>query len=67
MSDTDAFHMLKGLRTQGHYITLSVGVLHIDSPARLLKSVDVVIDGPPGEKEFIEYLVDNWPRFTSAK
>jgi trehalose-6-phosphatase len=59
VSDTDAFRMLKGMRARGNCLTLSVGVLHTDSPDRLINSADVVVDGPACAKAFVEYLVDN--------
>jgi trehalose 6-phosphate phosphatase len=46
VSDTDAFRMLRRLRAQRNRMTLSVGVLHPDFPARLIKSADVVLDAP---------------------
>ena len=58
VSDTDAFRMLRGLRVRGNCTTLSVGVLHPDSPTRLLNSVDMLVDGPACAKAFIEYLVE---------
>jgi hypothetical protein len=39
-------------------MTLSVGVLHSDSPARLINSADVVVDGPASAMAYIEHLID---------
>jgi trehalose 6-phosphate phosphatase len=61
VNDMDAFRMMRALRAEGSCVTLSVGVLHPDSPTRLIKSADVVVDGPGGAKAFIEHLVDTWP------
>jgi hypothetical protein len=47
-------------------MTLSVGLPHTQSPAHLIKSVDMVVDGPVCAKAFLEYLVDNWPRSSLA-
>ena len=66
MSDTDAFRMLKGLRAGGNCMTLSVGVLHIDPPARLINSADMVVDGPACAKALIEYLVERVPSTSLA-
>jgi hypothetical protein len=46
VGDTDAFRMLRRLRAQGHRMNLSVKVLHPDVPARLIKSANIVVDGP---------------------
>ena len=61
VSDTDAFRTLRAMRSRGSCMTLSVGVLHADSPGRLINSVDMVIDGPACAKAFIGHIVDNWP------
>jgi trehalose 6-phosphate phosphatase len=66
LSDTDAFRMLRGLRARGSCMTLSVGVLHADSPTRLIKSADIVVDGPGCAKSFIEYLVESRQDLSSA-
>jgi trehalose 6-phosphate phosphatase len=66
VSDTDAFRMLRGTRAQGNCMTLSVGVLHTDSPARLINSVDIVVDGPTCAKAFIECLVEHTTHSPSA-
>jgi hypothetical protein len=58
VSDTDEFRMVRGMRAQGTCTILSVGVLHAHSPACLIISADVVVDGPAYAKAFIEYLVD---------
>jgi len=58
VSDTDAFPVLPTVRAEGHCMTLSVGLLHPDSPARPIKSADVVLDGPMCAKAVIEYLVE---------
>jgi hypothetical protein len=54
VSDTDAFHTLRAVRIRGQCMTLSVGVTHPDSPARLIKSADVVVDGPVCAKAFFD-------------
>jgi hypothetical protein len=64
MSDSDAFRMLRALRVEGTCKTLSIGVLHTDSPARVIKSADMLVDGPTGAKAFIENLLDDLPGFS---
>jgi hypothetical protein len=54
LSDTDAFRTLHDVHAQGHCMTLSLGVLYSDSPARLINSVDMVVDGPVCAKAMIE-------------
>jgi trehalose-phosphatase len=58
VSDTDAFRVLRALRARGGCTTLSVGVMHADSPSILIRSADVSVDGPACAKAFIEYLVE---------
>src|SRR5262245_58782061 len=55
VSDTEALQMLTGLRAWGNCTTLSVGMLHADSPTRLMKSADMVVKGPACAKTYIEY------------
>jgi hypothetical protein len=66
VSNTDEFRVVRGMRAQGTHTTLSVGVLHADSPACLIKSADVAVDGPACAKAFIEHLVGTWPGSTLA-
>jgi len=66
VSDTDTFRVLRGLRTQRCCMTLSVGVLHPDSPASPFISADVVVDSPVCAKAFIEHLVEHGRDFSSA-
>jgi trehalose 6-phosphate phosphatase len=58
VSDADAFGALRGLRARGNCTTLSVGVLHADSPTRLIKAADMTVDGPECARAFINYLVE---------
>lgn len=67
VTDTDTFRMLRAVRAEGHCMTLPVGVLYADSPVRLLKSADVVVDGPACAKAFIEHIVDKWPGSVLAR
>jgi len=46
LCDLDAFHVLKSLRARRHCEKPSSGILHADAPARLMRSVDVLVDGP---------------------
>jgi len=64
--DKDTFRVLRGLRTQRCCMTLSVGVLHPDSPASPFISADVVVDSPVCAKAFIEHLVEHGHDFSSA-
>jgi trehalose 6-phosphate phosphatase len=61
VSDTDAFRMLRAVRATEDSMALSVGVLHADSPTGLIKSADVVVDGPACAKSFIEYTGGPYP------
>jgi hypothetical protein len=67
VGDTGAFRMLRALRVQGHCTILPVGVLYADLPVRLLKSADLVVDGPACVKAFIEHIVDKWPGSALAR
>jgi trehalose 6-phosphate phosphatase len=63
VSETDAFRLLRGIRARGNCMTLCVGVLYADSPARLITSADVVVDGPACARAFFESLVHSRPDF----
>src|SRR6476646_1487924 len=52
---------VRALRVQGYCPILPVGVLYAESPVRLLKSADLVVDGPVCAKAFIDHLVYNCP------
>jgi hypothetical protein len=54
---TDAFRVLRALRAEGSCVTLSVGVLHADSPAHLIKSADAVVDALACARAFMTLLV----------
>jgi trehalose-phosphatase len=64
VSGTDAFRVLRAVRASGNCMTLSVGVLHPDSLARLINSADVVVDGPACARALIESLIERSPGST---
>ena len=66
VSDKHLFCMMRGLRAQRQCMTLSVSVLRKDSPARLTKSADVVVDRPVCAKACIAYRVERAPASASA-
>jgi hypothetical protein len=53
VNNTDAFRMMRALRAEGSCVTLSVCLLHPDSPTRLIKSADVVLDGQEVRKSVL--------------
>jgi hypothetical protein len=67
VSGTDAVRMLRALQAQGYCMTLAVGVLHTNAPTQLIKSADVVVDGPACGKAFIEHNIEEWPGSVIAR
>jgi trehalose-phosphatase len=59
--DTDAFRTLRTVQAGGNCMTLLAGVLHPDTAVSLIKSADLVADGPAGAKTFSEHLVNTSP------
>jgi hypothetical protein len=66
VSDIDALHMLRSLRAQRHSKTLSIGVLHANAPARLIRPVDVLLDVPACAKALKDScFFPFWMRFAT--